>query len=89
MLLTAIFAVSAYGADGPVRMKLDADTAKKMSVFISNFTELDMYDIPDVSEMTDDEFVYFGAGHTFLNNAKQVKKRADSSLYRRRLFWTL
>ena len=74
LLLTAVFAVSAFGADGPVRMKLDADTAKRMSVFISNFTELDMYDIPDVSEMTEDELVYFGTGHTFLNNTKQVKK---------------
>ena len=72
VLLGVLIASAAPAA--PVRMKLDADTAKRMGIFISNFTELDMYEIPHVSAMTGDELVYFGVGHNWINNPKQIKK---------------
>jgi len=63
-----------YAAAEPVKMKLDAATTKAMSIFISNFTELDMYEIPDAAKMGYDELVHFGVGHNVINNPKQIKK---------------
>lgn len=74
VVLLGVFLPSVALAAMPVRMKLDADTTKRMGIFISNFTELDMFEIPDVSAMTGDELVYFGVGHNLLNNPKLIKK---------------
>jgi len=52
-------------------------TIKNMGIFISNFTELDMYEIPDVSKMTYDELVHFGVMHNFINNTKRIKRTED------------
>jgi hypothetical protein len=64
----------------PVKIKLDATTTKAMSIFISNFTELDMFEIPDVSGMTYDELVNFGVGHNFANNPKLIKIATGGNL---------
>ena len=78
VLLSASCIDRAFAA-APVKMKLNAATIKAMSIFISNFTELDMYEIPDAANMPYDELIYFGVGHNVINNPKQIKKAGNKS----------
>ena len=80
VFLSTLSFIGFSAAAEPLKMNLDATTVKAMSIFISNFTELDMYEIPDVSKMTHDELVYFGVGHNFINNPKQIRKAAGGKL---------
>jgi hypothetical protein len=61
----------------PVKMKTDAATLKRMSVFVSNFTELDMFEIDNRNFMKYGDIVYFGVMHNHLNNPKTVKTTKD------------
>ncbi|MCL1876232.1 MAG: DUF3160 domain-containing protein [Synergistaceae bacterium] len=81
LLITSILII-AFGcslAAAPVKMKLDAATIKAMSIFISNFTELDMYEISDAAAIPYGELVHFGVGHNVINNPKQIKKAGSKS----------
>ncbi len=53
-----------------------AATMKKMSVFLSNFTEIGMRNF-DTATMTNSEFIYFGVWHNFINNFKSRIKMAS------------
>ena len=45
-----------------------------MGTFISNFTELGMYDI-DIDTVTQEELVHFGVWHNYINNRSSRIKR--------------
>jgi hypothetical protein len=66
--------------EGWVKIKLDDATRKKMGVFISNFTELDICEIDTTAMMKYGDFVYFGAMHNYINNPKAVKKANDGRI---------
>jgi hypothetical protein len=61
-------------------MRLDDSTRKRMSAFVSNFTEVEMFEIQNSTMMKYGEFVYFGVMHNYLNNPKLVKKTPDGKL---------
>ncbi len=50
------------------------DEIKRMGIFISNFTELGMYDI-DIDTVENSELVRFGIGHNVINNPKSTVKK--------------
>ena len=51
-----------------------SDEIKRMGIFISNFTELGMYDI-DIEAIHNRDLVRFGIGHNVINNPKSTVKR--------------
>lgn len=51
-----------------------SDEIKRMGIFISNFTELGMYDI-DIEAINNSELIRFGIGHNVINNPKSTVKR--------------
>lgn len=51
-----------------------SDEIKRMGIFISNFTELGMYDI-DIETIHNRDLVRFGIGHNVINNPKSTVKR--------------
>ena len=71
---------------GKSAIKLNESLLKKMSVFVSNFTEVGLFSF-DVAEahfahnysealsLKYEDYVHFGIMHTYLNNKKSVKKR--------------
>jgi hypothetical protein len=61
-------------------MQLDDSTRKRMSAFVSNFTEIEMFEIKNSARMKYGDFVYFGVMHNYLNNRKFVKKTSDGKL---------
>ena len=67
----------AAAPEGGVKIKLDAATREKMSIFISNFTEVDLFEIETPAAMRYGDFVYFGAMHLYLNSPKTVKRMKD------------
>jgi len=50
------------------------DEIKRMGIFISNFTELGMYDI-DIDTVENSELVRFGIGHNVINNPKSTVRK--------------
>jgi hypothetical protein len=62
-LVFCLFAGVALGAD------FSKDDLKRMSVFLSNFTELSMYTF-DTATVTSDELINFGVRHNDVNNNK-------------------
>ena len=48
----------------------------RMGTFISNFTELGMYDI-DIDTITSEELVHFGVWHNYINNRNSRVKRCS------------
>ncbi|MBQ7221312.1 MAG: hypothetical protein IJS28_10070 [Synergistaceae bacterium] len=66
LLLAVIICVPAFGAS---RAEM-----KRMSTFLSNFTELGMYDI-NADTITDGELVHFGVWHNYVNNFKSRIRR--------------
>lgn len=50
------------------RMAADAATLKRMSVFLSNFTELGFWDIDSPAAMAREDLVRFGIRHNDVNN---------------------
>ena len=58
----------------PSKITVSADELKRMSIFLSNFTEIGLYEIHNANRMTLDELVHFGVQHNFINNKKLVKK---------------
>ena len=52
----------------------------RMSIFLSNFTELGLNDIPDASKLAANKLIYFGIGHNYINNNKLVKKVSDTKM---------
>ncbi len=53
---------------------------KRMSVFISNFTELDLYNF-DSSSISMGELIYFGIHHNYINNSSLIKHVENSDNY--------
>ena len=68
LLVLLLFASCAPAA--LVELKPGADELKRMSVFLSNFTEVGFFEIEDVSWLTGDDLVYFGIRHNYINNFK-------------------
>ncbi|MBR0167963.1 MAG: hypothetical protein IJQ08_04775 [Synergistaceae bacterium] len=52
------------------------DELKRMGIFLSNFTELGMYDI-DIDTVEDADLIRFGIGHNVINNPKSTLKRCN------------
>ena len=55
---------------------------KRMSTFISNFTELDFFDF-DSSSIIMDQLIYFGIYHNYLNNSSLIKNVENNGDYNR------
>mgnify|MGYP003571392282 CR=1 FL=1 len=53
---------------------------KRMSVFISNFTELDLYNF-DSSSISMGELIYFGIYHNYINNSSLIKHIENNDNY--------
>ena len=68
LLALLLFASCAPGA--LVELKPNAEELKRMSVFLSNFTEVGFFEIQDVSWLTPEDLVYFGIRHNYINNFK-------------------
>ncbi|MDR3076771.1 MAG: hypothetical protein LBU26_05675 [Synergistaceae bacterium] len=58
-------------------MALDGDAQREMSLFVSNFAELDMLEIANRNYMKYGDFVYFGAMHSYMNSPETVKRGRD------------
>lgn len=58
-------------------MPVAADELKRMSIFLSNFTEVGFYEISDVANLSLDELVYFGVRHNCINNKKLIKQERN------------
>ena len=72
----AVMALTA-GAAGAAQSKgsgPSAEEMKKMGIFLSNFTEVGLYDI-DVKEVTPEQLIHFGIWHNYINNKKSTIKR--------------
>ena len=55
---------------------------KRMGTFLSNFTELRMYDIDVNSTLTDEDLIYFGIMHNYMNNFNtRIKHSNDDSVF--------
>lgn len=78
-IMIFLMATSAFGA-----IK-QTEEIKRMGIFISNFTELGMYQFdleedgdPDILHLGDphtmDELIHFGIGHNVINNKKLITK---------------
>lgn len=52
------------------------DERHRMGIFISNFTELGMYDI-NINDIGNADLIRFGIGHNVINNAKSTVKRCN------------
>lgn len=50
------------------------DEVKRMGIFISNFTELGMYDI-DIETIRNQDLIRFGIGHNVINNPKSTVRK--------------
>ena len=66
LLFLSAFSVSAYG--------YSASELRRMSVFISNFTETGMYNF-DTDTISDSELAHFGIWHNYRNNFKSRIQR--------------
>jgi len=60
-----MFSGSAFG--------FSASELKKMSVFVSNFTEVGMNNF-DVDDLSDSELAYFGIWHNWKNNDSRIQR---------------
>lgn len=69
LILVALFSGVSFGATPSER--------KRMSTFISNFTEVGMNTI-DIDTVTDSELAYFGVWHNYRNNFKSLIKRCPN-----------
>lgn len=81
LFLVLVFSLMSAGiVDAAVRVKVNAESQdlKRMSVFLSNFTELGMTDIPDVSKLSAGKLVYFGLWHNYINNYDSIKSTNDA-----------
>ena len=82
-LLVVFFMVSAglaEAAGSGAKLSVSKQDIKRMSVFLSNFTEQGMMNIPDVSALTDAELVHFGVWHNYINNSKRIKNTSSHKL---------
>lgn len=72
-LVLSLLALLLFASCAPaalVELKPGADELKRMSIFLSNFTEVGFFEIEDVSWLTGDDLVYFGIRHNYINNFK-------------------
>jgi len=69
-----ISAPAAWGAVGD-RSRIDLDEAvrKRMSAFISCFTEVEMFEIRNFIDLEYSDFIYFGVMHNYYNSPELVK----------------
>ena len=51
-----------------------SDEIKRMGIFISNFTELGMFDI-NINDIGNADLIRFGIGHNVINNSKSTVKK--------------
>ena len=72
-LLALVCASNLYAADG-----FSKDSMKRMGTFVSNFTELGMYNLPDAQKLTDEQYAEFGVMHEWINNFKRFKMGKDT-----------
>ena len=78
-ILAALFAVTvALPAHALAAEGFSKDTMKRMGTFVSNFTELKMYNMPDAQKLTDEQYAEFGVRHEWLNNNARFKTGKDS-----------
>ncbi len=71
LILLMIFSSSAFG--------VSASELKLMSTFISNFTEVGMYDF-EIDEISNSELIRFGIWHNWINNFKsRIQKCPDKN----------
>ena len=78
LLFLAFFLMSVCAADAAEKVRVSDQDLKRMSVFLSNFTELGLTDIPDVSKLTAGKLVYFGIWHNYINNYSRIKNTNDA-----------
>ena len=67
MIVVVIFTACTFAAETKVNVK--ADELKRMSVFLSNFTELGFYDF-ETETVGREELIRFGIWHNYINNFK-------------------
>ena len=72
--------VSTKNAVKPPKMTVSAEDLKRMSTFLSNFTEVGYYEIQDISQIAFEELIYFGVRHNLINNKNLIKQRAGGIL---------
>ncbi|MDR2946300.1 MAG: hypothetical protein LBV79_06110 [Candidatus Adiutrix sp.] len=67
-------------AQTETKMAASAATLKRMSVFLSNFTELGFWEIESPAAMAREDLVRFGIGHNYINNFKSriVQKKSQN-----------
>ena len=68
LAIMTLTAVGATAAQTETRMAADAATLKRMSVFLSNFTEIGFWDIDSPKAMAREDLVRFGIQHNNANN---------------------
>lgn len=79
-LTLALAVLLTAGTAGAQETKLTPDAAelKRMSVFLSNFTEIGFWDIDSPAEMGREDLIRFGIMHNYVNNFKsRIVPRKD------------
>ena len=71
--ITLVCESGAYAADG-----FSKDTMKRMGTFVSNFTELKMYNLPDAQALINEQYAEFGVLHEKMNNFNSFKQEGNS-----------
>lgn len=79
LALTALMTIAAAAGAQETKITPDAAELKRMSVFLSNFTELGFWEIDSPAAMGRDDLVRFGIMHNYINNYKSriVPKKSD------------
>ena len=86
LALCALLAVAASASAADRKLNLNAQTTKKLSTFLSNFTELSYYSFDTFEAGPEDmlhlgapqnvgELIHFGIWHNYVNNFKSRIKR--------------
>ena len=57
-----------------VNASRESNEIKRMGIFISNFTELGLFEI-DIDSIEDTDLILFGIGHNVINNPKSTVKK--------------
>ena len=73
LAITLVCASGANAAD-----EFSKDTMKRMGTFVSNFTELKMYNLPDAQALTNEQYAEFGVMHEKMNNFNRFKQEEKS-----------
>lgn len=79
LALAALLTAAASAGAQETKLTPDAAELKRLSTFLSNFTELGFWDIDSPAEMAREDLVRFGIWHNYMNNHKSriVPKKSD------------